>query len=202
VDATYREIINSLFTHTGVSLFLNDFVEENNGVNTIGSMQVAVRFAAQYEAEKHRKELSLEYIWAIRDRLYTREGGLYYGALLLLGYETGYSLKLHRFADFNAGRYASRNAAFQATVAILPGKKLILDGDLLAEKAYGFNRTNTYKTIIGRYKKQKGVNPPYARVPDIALQSEKISKGRKMTTGKFAASVTRRYHRCMNAATG
>jgi hypothetical protein len=56
---------------------------------------------------------------------------MYYGVLLLLGYETGYDRKLYRFADFNAGRYSSRNAAFQSQIAELSGNALAADGDLL-----------------------------------------------------------------------
>ncbi|MEQ1740620.1 MAG: DUF1615 family protein, partial [Methyloglobulus sp.] len=106
--------------------------------DTIGSMQVAVRFALKQEQGSRQKELTLKEVFALRDLMYTRNGGLYYGALQLLGYESGYSQKIHRFADFNAGRYASRNAAFQFAVAKLLKTKLALDGDLL-----GYARNGT-----------------------------------------------------------
>ena len=70
-------------------------------------------------------------IWKLRDELYTRQGGVNYGTRMLLGYRAGYASRLHVFADYNAGRYASRNAAFQHMVAKLSGAELALDGDLL-----------------------------------------------------------------------
>ena len=146
LDLAYRDLIGGLgqYLHQHkMGLLLDngiarDLIESNNDINTIGSMQVSVEFALQYEKEKNGgRTLSLEDIYKIRDSLYTRGGGLYYGVLLLLGYDSGYDKKLYRFADFNAGRYSSRNAAFQSVVGTLLGKPITTDGDLLMYKSDG-----------------------------------------------------------------
>lgn len=49
----------------------------------------------------------------------------------LLDYPVTYSHPIYRFADYNGGRYSSRNAAFQSALALLAHKSLAPDGDLL-----------------------------------------------------------------------
>jgi hypothetical protein len=101
-------------------------LEALNPITTAGSMQVSVEFAEGWARQKHGQPAS------VRDALYTREGGVYYGTARLFGHTAAYSKMLFRFADYNAGVYASRNAALQAQLARLTGRKLALDGDFLA----------------------------------------------------------------------
>ena len=54
-----------------------------------------------------------------------------YGIAQELGYQSHYALPRYRFADYNAGRYSSRNAALQEQLSRLTGLSLIPDGDLL-----------------------------------------------------------------------
>jgi uncharacterized protein DUF1615 len=135
---TYRERLDAVTTELQLSDIFEDFIgrvplartflAEHNPVRTGGPMQVSIAFA-----EKHAEEKPYPYPVAdsLRHEVFTRRGGLYFGTAHLLGYEVPYERMIYRFADFNAGHYASRNAAFQNAVAQVSGVPLVPDGDLL-----------------------------------------------------------------------
>jgi hypothetical protein len=242
LDLAYRSLVTYMGESTNLTTvlelgLLNKLIEERNEIDTAGSMQVSVKFALNEARAKRWLPMTLNDVYAVRDQLYTRHGGMYYGVRQLLAYDTGYGRKIFRFADFNAGRYASRNAAFQSSVATLSGEKLALDGDLLSygkdgnalskvtstelairkasarhklelsekqirgdllrEKQLGFTGTRTFIMIRDRYAALKKESAAFALIPDIQLNSPKLS--RKFTTKRFAESVNKRYQACMAA---
>jgi hypothetical protein len=135
---SYQKRIDALKTEKQLNTLYNEMISElpfgqklfadYNPVRTGGPMQVSIEFAELHSKEKH-------YPYAIngsiRDEVFSRRGGLYFGSAILLDYPAPYSDVVYRFADFNAGRYSSRNAAFQMALSRLAGKPLVLDGDLL-----------------------------------------------------------------------
>ncbi|MAM57694.1 MAG: hypothetical protein CMN25_10200 [Salinicola sp.] len=133
---TYNERLNALTTEWEMSEIFEDFIDmaplgrqlfgSLNPVETGGPMQVSVDFA-----EEHADDYPYPIDGSIRHEVFTRRGGLYFGIAHLLGYPANYDEPIYRFADFNAGWYASRNAAFQAAVTQLSGIPLALDGDLI-----------------------------------------------------------------------
>ncbi|WP_296185349.1 DUF1615 domain-containing protein [Pseudomonas sp. UBA1879] len=137
---TYAERLSAARTEKDLSAIFDDFIGmvplgrtlfgNFNPVHTAGPMQVSIEFA-----EKQARGYPYPVEDSIRHEVFSRRGGLYFGIAHLLGYPVSYDKPIYRFADFNAGWYASRNAAFQSAVARLSGKRLALDGDLIS---YGF----------------------------------------------------------------
>ncbi len=123
LSALYEDLIGRV--PLGQRLFAN-----RNPVQTGGPMQVSIAFA-----QVHARGYPYPVAGSIREEVFTRRGGMYFGIAHLLGYQTPYTRKVHRFADYNAGRYASRNAAFQNAVTQATGIALALDGDLLVPGA-------------------------------------------------------------------
>ncbi|ORC57969.1 hypothetical protein BZK31_17370 [Pseudomonas floridensis] len=133
---TYGKRLDSARTEKELSAIFDDFIGmvplgqtlfgNFNPVKTGGPMQVSIAFA-----EKHAEDYPYTVDRTIRREVFTRRGGMYFGIAHLLGYPVSYRQSLYRFADFNAGWYASRNAAFQAAVSQATGIDLALDGDLI-----------------------------------------------------------------------
>lgn len=134
----YGERIAKLRTEHQVSQLFDEFINKvpmgqrlfggANPVRTGGPMQVSIAFA---EAHAGSRDYPYADRKSIREEVFTRRGGMYFGIAHLLDFPSSYSRHLHRFADFNAGWYASRNAAFQAAVTQASGIKLARDGDLI-----------------------------------------------------------------------
>ena len=231
LDELYRDIVGYHTRHAqGLPLagtLLTRELDKLNPIDSSGSMQVSVAWA-QNAAKRDGIPRT-----TVRELLYTRAGGLRWGTARLFSVEAAYDDPVHRFADYNAGVFASRNAAFQAQLAEIMGLELGLDGDLLAyakngkasdgetmgallawrtmhapdlpesrlrrdvrrEKELGFESTETWRRLRENFLERTGEEPAYARLPDVALHSPKIT--RKLTTAWFAKNVDRRYHDCL-----
>ncbi|PKO46597.1 MAG: DUF1615 domain-containing protein [Betaproteobacteria bacterium HGW-Betaproteobacteria-4] len=121
--------VNALFEDmTGELPFGRQLFADYNPVRTGGPMQVSIDFATQQVRER---DYPYPMAKKVRDEVFTRRGGVYFGSAILLDYEVPYDSIVYRFADFNAGRYSSRNAAFQRALGKLTGKPLAPDGDLM-----------------------------------------------------------------------
>lgn len=231
VAAAYRERFPGTFiVSTAMSKLLGKGgLEALNPVTTAGSMQVKVSFAKETEPFEDLNEEG------VREKLYTRAGGVLAGTIRLLHYEAEYDDIIYRFADYNAGEYASRNAAFQDILSKLLKDPLVLDGDLLAydksgnrldletnslkamlrfgatqglsdrrvrkdvrdEKVIDFEKTDIWQAVRTAYEEQTGKIPPYARMPELTLDSPKLQ--RKRSTAWFARNVKIRHNQCLAA---
>jgi uncharacterized protein YceK len=135
---TYRERLDAVTTEGQLSAIYEDFIgmvplgtrllADRNPVKTGGPMQVGIAYA---QAHAVAKPYPYPVATNLRHEVFTRRGGMYFGIAHLLDYPAAYDKLLYRFADFNAGHYASRNAAFQAALVSLTGIPLAQDGDLV-----------------------------------------------------------------------
>jgi hypothetical protein len=146
----------------------------------------------------------------------------------LLDYPVSYDSMLYRFADFNAGHYASRNAAFQQAVSSLSKTPLAIDGDLLREGSDEPSQTELAVRKLGarighgerqiRRDLEMGTThefeetDTYLKVFELAdaqgsapravvpnIRLQSVKISRKLTTEWFARRVDDRYRRCLQS---
>jgi hypothetical protein len=154
---TYGERIDAARTEKDLSDIYEDFIGSVplgrrlfsgwNPIRTRGPMQVNVAFAETYASVR-------PYPYPVKDNiaeeLFTRRGSVYFGVAHLFAYQPPYDDYLYRFADFNAGQYASRNAAFQAAVSRASGMSLVTDGALLSHETGVSNTEVALRSISDR----------------------------------------------------
>ena len=152
---TYNQRLDTARTEGQLSAIFDDFIGmvplgktlfgSLNPVHTGGPMQVSIAFA-----QKQARDYPYPVTESIRHEVFTRRGGMYFGIAHLLGYPVDYPRSLYRFADFNAGWYASRNAAFQNAVSKASGIPLALDGDLTIPDSYAVGATERAVRALGK----------------------------------------------------
>jgi hypothetical protein len=231
---SYEERLAAARTEQDLSRIYEDFIGTvplgrrllagGNPVRTGGPMQVSIAFAEEFS---RRRDYPYPVTDDMRHEVFTRRGGLYFGIAHLLAYQASYTQPLYRFADYNAGFYASRNAAFQQAVAIASGIRIPLDGDLV-RYAGGASATATalhsiaWQLQLGDSQIDRALrdgeladferNPLYERVYTLAEQHahrrlpramlpritlESPKITRHLTTAWFAQRVNQRYRRCL-----
>ncbi|MCU5772879.1 DUF1615 domain-containing protein [Erwiniaceae bacterium BAC15a-03b] len=153
---SYSDRLDNVRSEKELSAIFDDFIDmvpmgqklfgNLNPIHTGGPMQVSIAFA-----EANARGYPYPVDGSIRHEVFSRRGGIWFGSKHLLGYPVSYSQPLYRFADFNAGWYASRNAAFQAAVTRTTGMKLALDGDLII---YGSDQPSSTELAVRTLSKR------------------------------------------------
>lgn len=157
---TYEKRLSQVRSEKQLNAVFDDFISmvplgkqlfgSFNPVQTGGPMQVSLAFA-----ETQRDVYPYPITGSMRDEVFTRRGGMFFGIAHLLDYPTDYTRPLYRYADFNAGWYASRNAAFQNAVSKATGIELALDGDLIV---HGSSAVGATERAVRSLSKQLGMN--------------------------------------------
>jgi hypothetical protein len=231
---TYSERIDAAKTEKDLSDLYEDFIgsvplgrklfSDYNPIRTRGPMQVNVAFADSYAAAR---PYPYPVKTTIADDLFSRRGSLYFGIAHLFAYQPPYDDYVYRFADFNAGQYASRNAAFQNAVSRASGISLATDGALLSHDNDVSSTEQALRALAGRLDLSEGAihsaleqgkskdfegTQLYRRVFALA---ERVAKrplpraliptielhgpkiSRKLTTSWYAHRVEGRFERCL-----
>ena len=230
---TYAERLRRAKTERDLSDMFEDFIDtvplghrlfaDLNPVRTGGPMQVSIAFA---ESRLKTRPYPYPLTDGVRNEVFTRRGGLYFGIAHLLDYPVSYDSMLYRFADFNAGHYASRNAAFQQAVSALSGTSLALDGDLLREGSEAPGETELAVRKLGNriglgerqirrdlerggehefeetelYRKVFALadaRTPAPRARVPGIRLKSVKIHRALTTDWYARRVDDRYRRCL-----
>jgi hypothetical protein len=143
----YNEFAAAKYSFLGLKAMRMDVAQI---VTTAGSMQVSIDYAQSMASQLGQSSSN------VREQVYSRAGGVLYGASHLLNYPAAYSSPYYRFADFNAGHYASRNAAFQQMILNLTANKSIgTDGDLLSYVDGAPKASKTHQALTALAVKQK-----------------------------------------------
>ena len=231
---TYSERIDAARTEKDLSDIYEDFIgsvplgrrlfADWNPVRTRGPMQVTIAYAESYAAVR---PYPYPVKVSVAAEVFTRRGSLYLGIAHLLAYQPPYNGYVYRFADFNAGQYSSRNAAFQNAVSKASGVPLVTDGALLSHEGGPSNTELALRALAGRLNVSEGDihdaleqgkskdlehNKVYERVFALAEHSAKRplpralvptitlhgpKLSRTLTTGWYAHRVEGRYEKCL-----
>lgn len=231
---TYSDRIDHARTEKDLSDIYEDFIDsvplghtlfaDHNPIRTRGPMQVNIAFLAQTPAVR---TYPYPVKGSLADELFTRRGSVYFGVAHLLGYSAPYPRYLFRFADYNAGQYASRNAAFQNALSVASGTPVVPDGALLANNGDSGGTETAARGLSGRLNiaddsihkaLEEGKSADfehtslYKRVFSIAAQSQRrpvphalVPKiklqgpkiSRNLTTDWYAHRVDGRFQQCL-----
>ena len=231
---TYSERIDAAKTEKDLSDVYEDFIGSvplgrklfsgYNPIRTRGPMQVNVAFAESYASVR---PYPYPVKTTIADDLFTRRSSVYFGIAHLFAYQPPYDDYVYRFADFNAGQFASRNAAFQNAVSRASGIALATDGALLSHESELSSTEQALRSLAGRLDLSDGAihsaleqgkskdferTQLYQRVFALAERSAKRPLpramvptinlhgpkiSRKLTTSWYAHRVDGRFERCL-----
>ena len=162
-----------------------------NPIHTRGPMQVNVAFAEQFAAVR---PYPYPVKVSIADEVFTRRGSVYFGTAHLLAYPAAYDRYLYRFADYNAGQYASRNAAFQSALSSASGMPVAPDGALLPHDS---DAKGAGSTEFAARRWRGGSSSATARSTAPSSRAKpKNSNARRCTSGRSLSPNRCRADRC------